>query len=230
MVNDLTINSENDLFLTGYFHDSLMVENVLLTSQAEEDAFVLKISEEGTPLWGTQYGDSGIIRPQRIEKTSTGQLVIAGNLTGSVTLGADGLVSVSTDFDNFIALLDENGLPLWGRIGTGVFDNLITALAVNANDQIYISGYFTGVLKIEGEEIVTPGFIENLYLLKLNAAGELLWIRGLDDTEFNDPSFSYDLALKNDLVLMTGQFRGALLIDDLELTEEVGFSGLYRKF
>ncbi|MFT5765756.1 MAG: hypothetical protein ACI8X3_003193 [Saprospiraceae bacterium] len=231
VVNDLTLDAANNIYLTGYFRDSLIVDDIILTSQATEDAFVLKIAADGDPSWGVQYGNSGTTRPQKIETTSNGQLVIAGNFTGSVTFGDNDLVSVTTDFDIFIALLDENGIASWGRIGTGVFDNLVNALAIDANDNIYVSGNFTGVLGIDNQSISTPGFNSNLYLLKLNASGDLAWARGLDDQVFNDPSFSYDIALKDGLVLMTGQFLGTLLLDDLQLLGEASeFKGYIASF
>jgi type IX secretion system substrate protein len=228
--NDLTLSEENDIYLTGYFNDSLIVDNIVLTAQAAEDAFVLKISADGIPSWGVQFGNEGTTRPQRIETTSSGQLVIAGNITGSVTFGNDNLVSVTTDFDIFVAHLDENGISNWGRIGTGVFDNLVNALAVGVNDNIYVSGNFTGVLGIDNQTIATPGFNENLYLLNLNTTGDLVWIRGLDDQVFNDPSFSYDIALKDELVLMTGQFLGTLIIDDLQLGDVAELKGYIASF
>ncbi len=230
VVNDLTINPENDIYLTGYFSDQLMAGSLTLTSVAAEDAFVLKIDADGTPTWANQYGNTGTIRPQRIEVNSIGHIVIAGDLTGSVTFADDDLVSVSTDFDIFIAIIDDNGQPLKGNIGSGVFDNHVHSLSIDQNDNIYISGHFIGVLEIENQEILTPGFIENLFLLKFNPNGNLLWLRGLDDQTFNDPSFSFDIAIKDDLVLMTGQFIGALLIDDLQLQEVNTYKGFIASF
>lgn len=217
VVNDLSLDAEDNIYLTGYFNDSLMVEDLVLIAQGGEDAFVLKMESNGNPSWGMRYGNSGTIRPKKIETTSSGKIIIAGDLTGNVTFGSDVLNSVTTDFDIFIAQLDENGVALWGKIGTGVYDNFVNALAIDESDHIYVSGNFTAVLGIGNQSISTPGFNENLYLLKLSSSGELIWVRGLSNTEFNDPSFAYDITLKEDLVLMTGQFIGDLLIDNLSL-------------
>ncbi len=217
VVSDVAVDAANGVYLTGYFSDTLLLGDTSLVAMAMEDGFVWKLDSGGEVEWGRSYGTSGMVRPGKIASSPMGELVIAGELLGSVSFGADMLSSVTTDFDVFVAKLDAEGVSEWGRIGTGVFDNFLRALAVNEVGEIFLSGHFIGVLDIDGNSIATPGFFDNLYLIKLAANGEVIWARGLDDSEFNDPSFSFGIALRGDMVWMTGQYLSSLKIDDLSI-------------
>lgn len=232
VVSDLSLDDSGDIMITGYFSDSLQSGDLSLLAENETDAFLLKMSAEGESIWAKRYGDAGEIFPKKIEKNSNGDFVIAGDLIGGITIGEDTLVSVSTDFDIFVGLFSEDGTGLWGRIGTGVFDNLLNGLAIDQGDDIYLSGNFVGVMEIGDEEILTPGFNDNLYLLKMDASGDLLWGRALSAEVFNDPSFSLDIAVKEDqnLLMMIGQFKGDLLIDHLRINNENAVSGFVGGF
>jgi hypothetical protein len=230
VVSDVCVASDNKIYLTGYFSDSLMIDDSVLTATAQEDAFVWKLDSDGEVVWGARFGESGMVRPVKIEDTPTGGLIIAGDIQGSVTFGGDGLNSVSTDFDIFAAKIDEQGLGIWGIIGTGVFDNFLRSLRVDEGGSIYLSGHFIGVLAMAENTIATPGFVDNLYLIKLDAAGDVTWIRALDDSEFNDPSFSFDIALSDDKVWMTGQFLETLRIDNLTINGAPYFQGFVAAF
>ncbi len=230
VANDLVVDAANNIFVTGYYSDSLMLGDTVLAAQAAEDAFLAQYDSEGNLLWGSTYGSTGIIRPQVIDLSPEGALILAGNLTGSITLGADNLNSVSTDFDMFIAAFTSSGEPLWGRIGTGVFDNLATSLAIDEAGHIFVGGHLTGVLLIEGLELLTPGFEDNLFLLKMDSEGNLLWGRALANDEFNDSSFSFDIALNGTQVLMIGHYVGELIIDDLSLETQSALEGYIAFF
>lgn len=217
VVNDLTVNEEGDIYLTGYFNDSLIVDDVVLVTENEGDGFLMKMTTNGEALWGKQYGESGDVRLNKIEMTSGNQLVVAGDIIGSVAFGNDTLISVTTAFDMFVGLLDGDGIGQWGRIGTGVFNNLLSAIELDEADNIYLTGGYIGVLGIGGEELTTPGFQDNLYLIKLDVQGNVIWARGLVAETFNDPSYAFDLTIKDNLVMMIGQFEGLLQIDDLSV-------------
>lgn len=230
VVADVSVDEANDIYLTGYFSDSLFLEEAALEAEGGEDAFLWKLNASGEVLWGTRYGNSGRIRPVKMESTPSGEVVIAGDIEGSVTFGEDELNSVTTDFDVFVAKIDGAGVPIWGRLGTGVFDDFLRALRVDESGNTYLSGHFIGVLNILGNTIATPGFVDNLFLIKLDAAGAVTWLRALDASEFNEPSFSFDIALREDKVWMTGQFLELLLIDDLTVSGEGYFQGFVAAF
>lgn len=230
VVNDFVLDALGDIYLTGYFNDSLMIDDFTLTSTHLSDAFMIKLSSEGEVIRGLKYGDFGWVRSQKILQTSDGDLVLAGIVEGGISFGPDTLVSVTTDFDLFVAKLDTLGTGIWGRIGTGVFDNLVFGFEADSNDDLYVTGNFVGVLNIGGLEILTPSFTENLFLLKLDASGEALWARGLNDQLFNEASSGMDLSFKDDLVMMTGQFSDELLIDDLSLNSSGGTRGFIAGF
>lgn len=230
VASDLVLDTEDNIYLTGYYSDNLLIGDTTLVAQAEEDAFIAKYDAQGNLSWGRTYGSSGIIRPQLIDRSPEGKLVVAGNLTGSITFGIDVLNSVSTDFDLFVASFDDLGEAEWGRIGTGVFDNLATSVTIDEEGGIFVGGHLTGVLNIEGVELSTPGFEDNIFALRLDKDGGVLWGRALANDQFNDSSFSFDITLNGEQLIMIGHYVGSLIIDDLSIEAESALEGYIAVF
>src|SRR6185503_5808122 len=55
----IAVDGGGNVIVTGYFEGTLSLPPVTLVSAGLSDAFVIKISPAGVPLWGNKYGDAG---------------------------------------------------------------------------------------------------------------------------------------------------------------------------
>ncbi len=101
-------------------------------------------------------GGSGITQIGAPVFDSAGNRYVSGGFTGTFTVGATTLTA-TRDFDAFIAKYDANGNGLWARRGSGLTTGVtnipiegVTALAVDANGNVYAGGSFVKTLTLQG--------------------------------------------------------------------------------
>ncbi len=107
---------------------------------------------------------------------ATGNVYIAGYLTGaSVTLGSVTLTRIGAQ-DAFVAKLDASGTVLWaknyGGSGAIAFGN---AIAVDGSGNVYVGGRFTNA-NLTTPALTKIGF-EDAFAFKLDANGATTWAK-----------------------------------------------------
>ncbi len=233
VVNDVATDANDNIYLTGYFEDSLFVaDTVLVASSAEQHFFIIKFDAAGNMAWSAQFGLSGLVRGSSIAVDNAGDIIAGGYFQGVVDFGGYLLQSGNIDFDLFVVKFSADGTVLWARETVGVFDDFCSAVAVDPQNNIYVSGSFLGEMSLgENIQINTPGFKVNLFLLKYGADGQPLWARALDSQEFNDSSLGTDIDVLDQQVAMTGYFEGVLKVDEFTVTAQSDqFNGFAASF
>lgn len=232
VVSDVTTDSEDNIYLTGYFEDSLLLADTFLFAPTGQNFFILKFDTSGNLVWGSNYGTFGTIRGSSLAVDLEGDIVAGGYFQGAVDFGGFMLQSNNIDYDIFLVKFNPLGAAIWAKEALGVYDDICSSIAFDSQNNIYVSGNFIGEMSLgNGIQISTPGFKENLFLLKYNSAGTPLWARALDSQQFNDYSLSLDIAVHDQLVGMTGYFEGELKIDELSIQAQSDqFNGFVAAF
>ncbi|MEZ6048677.1 MAG: hypothetical protein R3C11_24495 [Planctomycetaceae bacterium] len=114
----------------------------------------------------------------------------------------------------FILKTDPNGNVVWAKdiAGTGSVSSYSLAIAIDAANNVYASGYFTGVRDFDpgpGVHNLDAGSANDGFLLKLNNAGNFIWATNLaSDTGYVQIS---DLGVDSaGNVYITGAFSGTV--------------------
>ncbi len=122
-----------------------------------DDAWLIKIDQEGNLLWNKTYGGTGIDLVSSIIRTDDGGFALAG-FTESFGIGYH---------NAWFVRVDSDGNMLWNRTyGGSKFDEVRSILQVN--DDGYILAGRTGSYSSS---------MQNFWLIKTNSAGDLLWNR-----------------------------------------------------
>jgi hypothetical protein len=174
-INDLKIDSKNNLFITGEFFDAIEFEPtaILKADNIESNAFVAKFSSEGYYLWGNKAGSIyGYAGSKVIEIDSLGNSFIAGYFRGSIDLGQLS-ISGSSDktYDMFVAKCDIDGNFLWVNQSEGTASPKSINLINNGN--MLISGTFNKSINFIPFTLNTLGGID-IFVVKLNKFGNYL--------------------------------------------------------
>ncbi|QDU67594.1 hypothetical protein [Engelhardtia mirabilis] len=109
-----------------------------------DDGFVARLSGEGTVLdWGTFLGGAGHDRIEDLARTVSGDVIVAGTTDSPnfpATAGV-GQTSPQGGEDAFLSKLSAAGDALiWSTYFGGALDDGGHALAVAANDQVFLAG------------------------------------------------------------------------------------------
>lgn len=72
----------------------------------------------------------------------------------------------------------------WGATGGGSGSDVGNAVAVDANGNAFVAGYFTGMATFGTNQLLSAG-VQDGFVAKYNAAGQVLWVRRLGGTGYD---------------------------------------------
>ena len=78
--------------------------------------------------------------------------------------------------DMYLVKYDPAGNPVWARRAGGISTDSAKAVAVDSSGNVYVAGDFSGTASF-GTNVFTSSGTEDMFLLKYDPAGNLLWAR-----------------------------------------------------
>jgi hypothetical protein len=105
----LTVDTEGNCYVGGQTKGSLAPNQIVNTGDTHYDAFLAKISSEGTCLWIRQFGSAQLDEICQIRLDRSGNFYVAGNTFGSI----DGSTDNYEGECPFVAKLDSTGQLVW---------------------------------------------------------------------------------------------------------------------
>jgi hypothetical protein len=130
-----------------------------------------------TSLWSLIFGGADLETPASIAVDSLGNVYVAGTFSGTINVGAEQLVSAGGT-DGFLAKFDALGAVQWVAGFGDAADQGLTAVGVDPSNNVFIAGYFAGVLAFVGGATYTANG-RDAFLAKLGDTGAYLWSKKL---------------------------------------------------
>jgi len=191
---DIAIDSNNNLYSTGYTFGSLPG----YTNLGSFDGWLVKYNTSGTRLWLKQFGTTGADLSYGLTTDSSGNIYAtgytAGGLSGNANLGNN---------DAWLARYDTNGNQVWvkqfGSSGNDVSYNIIG----DSSGNFYVTGVTLGTLPGN-----TSAGGQDGWIAKYNASGTQLWLKQFG-TANEDTSFGITTDSSGNIYL-AGYTKGAL--------------------
>lgn len=215
--NGMTVDDEDNVYVTGGFIETADFGTTTLTSAGEEDIYVVKYDGAGNFLWVTQAGSVRGDRGNDIIQGSDGNMYITGEFRDSCNFGT------VTDLDNFgnpsgrdifVAKITKNGNWVWAKKG-GSKKGSDKGLGITANNQgnIFITGQFSANADFGSHGIDSAGDSVNVFVAGIDTLGVWRWVIQGGGTDFDRGSgIAVD---QNCNIYVTGYY-----------TDNISFSGL----
>jgi len=155
---------------------------------------------------------------------SNGSLYVAGEFIGDADFGNYSLNSSSnTNPDIFFVKYDTAGNCLWAKsIGDSLYETCFE-VAVDNNQDVYITGMYDGTVLFGDFELTTQGYYD-IYLAKYNPDGECLWLISAGGEYFFDHALTMDFDSENN-VFLTGCFDHTAMFGDTIVSAGVASGG-----
>lgn len=212
--------SGDAIYLSGRYKNTLTINGVTFKSDYpdvsnNDNPFVVSLGLDGSIRWINKVDcTAGFART--IAVASNGSLYVGFELNGSpslITVGSDYKqalkMSNATGKDNYIVALSANtGSLVWSnRMGSNSHE-MLYAINVDDNSNVYIGGMFQSTVKLESTDgnfatATTKGGYD-FYVCKYNASGKLLWSDFQGGTE-SDVLTGIAIG-KNGYIYLTGYF------------------------
>lgn len=163
-------------------------------------------------LWARRFGDESLQIGTSVAVDGSGNIIAAGDFTGSMDLGPNVLVS-SGSRDVFVVKLDPAGAPLWGSgFGDAGYQSA-TSIAVDANGNTVVVGQFQGSMDFGNGVALASTNGADGFVASVDPTGVTLWSRRLGG--FGDQYASSVAVDSQGSIVVVGHFFGAI-----ELTGE----------
>lgn len=204
-VGGLAIQPNGNIYLTGSFEGAANIGGSLLNSEVNGNSFLLKLNSSGGKTWLKQFGNLPSLAI-KIALKSDNSIVMGGSFTDELTIQSS---TITGDFNprGFVAeFAASNGSLKWlKKVNTGNASCMLSALAIDANNSIYVGGSFSDNYNNDAFVLGDSTYIDTGgFIAKLNATGNVGWSKQLSSGMFN---YVTDIAIDNDnSVYATGLF------------------------
>src|SRR5262249_19336570 len=135
------LDSNGNVFLTGYFTGTNSFGPTNLISSGLDDIFVVKYDAAGNFLLARRAGGNSYDRGLCIAADASGNVFVTGLFQGTASFGPTNLTR-SGQSDIFIAKYNPAGNLIWARKAGGNDFDEAHAIAVDSQGNAYITGYF----------------------------------------------------------------------------------------
>lgn len=152
-VNAIAIDSQDDIFLTGYFHGTADFDpgpgSFLLTSAGSGGSiFVCKLTPAGNLIWANQMGGGFDAIGNDLEIDGKGNVYTTGYFGGTVDFDPGPSTSFLTSYNSYrsgvIQKMDNAGKFIWAKQIEGQSWEISNDILLDVNGSIYTSGLFIG--------------------------------------------------------------------------------------
>jgi hypothetical protein len=213
--SSLTIDNSGNIYITGFFEGTADfnpgsgINNLTGTGST----FVLKLNSAGDFVWAKNVDINGYALVD-VTIDLNYNVIITGRHSGSSDFDpGSGTFNLTSSglIDIFILKLDVLGNFVWAKsIGSSNIDSG-QSLDTDNNGNVYITGLFSSTADFDpgvGTFNLTSSGITDIFILKLDASGNLNWVKQFGNTG-NDMGSSIVLDATGD-VYITGDFEGSV--------------------
>ncbi|MBI4956663.1 MAG: hypothetical protein HY908_31890 [Myxococcales bacterium] len=172
-VDGMAIGTGDAIYLAGDFTGSLALGGALpaLPSAGGSDVYVAKLDASGNPLWAKAFGDASDQNARALARDANDNVYVSGWATGQITFVA-GVPLTAVARDAFVASLQPDGDPRYGRLVGGTGNASGYGLAVDATGRALVVGPFDGSIDLGPGGLATADGTD-AFAVVLDAAGAL---------------------------------------------------------
>jgi gliding motility-associated-like protein len=136
----------------------------------------------------------------------TGNVYHCGGFIGEMIIGGQTLTTPDNNFDGFLIKYDKDGNFVWRKHLTGVSNQHIFDVAVTADNQLLITGFFQQKFSLDGHTLTTSsGDFGDTYIAKLDIDGNVLSAKNIGIRQTNMADLGGKIAIdKNGNVFVSG--------------------------
>jgi hypothetical protein len=225
----VAVDGSGNVYVTGHHRAASGTGSItfgalpgLESTSTGERAFLVKYNAAGTALWSVNMvTPSSTITAQALALDAAGNAFVAGRFgfsgTTTATFGSLPALASTGGADVFVAKYSPAGAALWARKAGGTSTEDATAVTVDKDNNVILTGYFRGSATFGTlPALATVAGGQNIFVAKYDNAGTALWARKAGTAATTSPTLNYTIntetgyGVRSDAggnVYVTGTFR-----------------------
>jgi peptidoglycan hydrolase-like protein with peptidoglycan-binding domain len=218
----IAVDSSGNIYITGYFYETVDFGAGNITSAGGADIFVLKLNSSATFQWVSTFGSTSIDVGEDITVDSSGNSYITGYFEGTVDFGAGNVTSAGSA-DIFVLKLNSSGTFQWVNTYGGSAFDVGMDITVDSSGNSYTTGYFEGTVDFGAGNVTSAGAAD-IFILKLNSSGTFQWVNIFGGTSTDvGQGIAVDSSGNS---YITGSFQGTVDFGSGDITPS-GFDDIF---
>jgi len=155
---------DDSIVVAGNFAGRCAFGGTMASANGFQDVFLATFNAAHAFQGALEFGGMGTEDPTAVAVDSVGTRTIVGSYQGAIGFGAidGGSSNADGSSDIFVASVDANGLVRWLYLGGGVGDDEASAVAVDGNGDVYVTGYFASTISFDKHLTGGGGFVAKL--------------------------------------------------------------------
>jgi hypothetical protein len=197
----IAVDVSGNVYVTGSFYGTLAFGNTNVVPPFNRfSAFLARYDAAGNFLWVTTQASSVTADAYAVAVDDSGNPMITGSFSGTLTLGTNTLVATNPVAQVFTAKYDDAGNVLWARQSkqstTFLTGTVGTGIAVDHAGDVFVTGNFKQQITFGTLSCGDPlfGSAYFVFLVKYDSLGNVAWLHGAVAQNHN-AIFSYSTVL-----------------------------------
>ena len=183
----IAVDSSDNVYTTGRFQGTADFDPgpgiFNLSSAGVWDIFVSKLDSAGNFVWAKSMGGTDFAEGRGIAVDASGNVYTTGHFHATVDFDP-GPGTFNLTWGIFVQKLDSAGNFVWAKdLGGTSFDEGY-GIAVDASDNVYITGIFAGTADFDpgpGIFNLSSAGLNDVFISKLDSAGDFVWAKAMGD-------------------------------------------------
>ncbi|MBD3636990.1 MAG: gliding motility-associated C-terminal domain-containing protein [Crocinitomicaceae bacterium] len=214
----LCVDPQGNVYVTGTCWGGLVWGSLSVynSSSYTDQIFVVKLDPNGNEVWMKNAGVDEASYPynddhgQGLVSDSQGNIYVTGFLSNNdpvdhyANFDAIQVLMPAGDSVAFLAKLSNDGNWQWVEVFDGIYGHRDNAIAIDDEDNIYVTGSFAGDA-VFGTQSLTSFGKQDIYVVKYNSNGDFQWVKQSGSTKSDRGN---GITYGNDgHMYVTGEFR-----------------------
>lgn len=217
-------DATGNVYVAGKYEMEAQFDGTTVTYAGNHDAYLAKYSAGGDLVWVRTGGGQGGDYARAVTTDAAGYIYVAGEVAENATFGSFFLPGNLGADNAYVAKYSPNGDIIWIKSFGGWNREDARSIAVDAAGNVYFCGAFRGEAYF-GKDTLHGTDIDDVYVAKLDAAGNLVWVRAIGGPE--DDTVRGIAADADGNVYVTGGFKGTVSFGSQSLTSVSVFRDMY---
>jgi photosystem II stability/assembly factor-like uncharacterized protein len=208
-------DASGNVYVTGYFNNSIILRGTTLTSSGADDIFLAKYDAAGNLLWARRAGGTSSDRATAIA-VSDSDVYITGTFYGTASFNTPASVGTyevtsAGGSDIFVAKYTDAGEIQWARRAGGANQDSGNGITTLGTD-VYVSGTFESTANFNtpsntGSNSITSDGEKDIFIAKFSSSGNYQWAKRAGGP---NSELSNKMVATASHIYLTGSFSGTV--------------------
>lgn len=182
--NAITSDDSGNVYVTGQLEFSCNFGGgLILNTGGKHDIIIGKYGPDGTLKWMKRNGGRGGEVGWGIGVDAQGNVYSTGEFEMTAGWGPGDSMTVSGSNDIYVTKHSNSGNLIWKEKYGGNSDDKAKAIAVDANGNSYVTGYFSGSASFDGTNLTSSSSSNDVFIMKVDASGNVDWVKKAGGTK-----------------------------------------------